>query len=448
MEQFYIDKITIKNYRRFVDKTYKLDKQMNVLIGANASGKTSVLEAAAVLLGAYLAAYKKYVPSRFVRNISESDVHRKNQRTEQRDILISPGISQYPCSIGADLIMDNKTYHYQRVLEKKGSRTKFDGSNPMQKQIVAWEKMMENGDGSDDSLVLPIVLYLSSARLWNEDKKNRDSNESYDIPDRTDAYSRCLDDKRGIQLPFSYIAKLKEISIQEKAGIDFPAYTLIMDAITNSMKEELKPGQTIEYASRYNGLALVEKDGTWIPFESLSDGYRGVIKIVADIASRMCILNPYLKDDILKQTPGIVVIDELDLSLHPSWQKRIVRILEELFPKVQFICASHSPFIIQSLKEGQLISMDSEIKDEYAGQSIEDIAEDIMGVMNPQYSDEKQRMFELAQEYFAAINKARSREDLKKVEMKLQVLSARFGDNPAYYAFLRQSYLEKMAELE
>lgn len=45
MEQFYLDKITIKNYRRFVDKTYKLDKQMNVLIGANASGKTSVLEA-------------------------------------------------------------------------------------------------------------------------------------------------------------------------------------------------------------------------------------------------------------------------------------------------------------------------------------------------------------------------------------------------------------------
>lgn len=448
MEQFYLDKITIKNYRRFVDKTYKLDKQMNVLIGANASGKTSVLEAAAVLLGAYLAAYKKYVPSRFVRNISEEDVHRKNQRTEQRDILISPGISQYPCSIGAELIMDNKTYLYQRVLEKKGSRTKFDGSNPMQRQIVLWEKMIERGDGSDGSLILPIVLYLSSARLWNEDKKNKDSNENYDIPSRTDAYSRCLDDKRGIQLPFRYIAKLKEISIQEKAGIDFPAYTLIMDAITKSMEEELKPGQTIEYASRYNGLALVENDGTWIPFDSLSDGYRGVIKIVTDIASRMCILNPYLKENILKLTPGIVVIDELDLSLHPSWQKRIVRILEELFPKVQFICASHSPFIIQSLKEGQLISMDSEIKDEYAGQSIEDIAEDIMGIENPQYSDEKQKMYELAQEYFVEINQAHSRKDLKSVEMKLKVLSARFGDNPAYYAFLKQIYLEKMAELE
>lgn len=448
MKQFYLDEITIKNYRRFVDRTYKLDKQMNVLIGVNASGKTSVLEAATVLLGAYLAAYKKYVPSRFVRNISENDVRRKNQRTEQKDILISPGIAQYPCSIGTKLVMDNKTYPYQRILEKEGSRTKFAGSNPMQKQIISWEKMIENGDGSDSGLILPIILYLSSARLWNEDKRNKDSKENFDIPSRTDAYSRCLDDKRGIQLPFHYIAKLREVSIQEKAGVDFPAYTLIMDAITKSMKEELKPGQTIEYASRYNGLVLVEEDGTWIPFDSLSDGYRGVIKIVADIASRMCILNPYLKEDTLRLTPGIVVIDELDLSLHPSGQRRIVRILEELFPKVQFICASHSPFIIQSLKEGQLISMDSEIKDEYAGQSIEDIAEDIMGIENPQYSDEKQKMYELAQEYFAEISQARRREDLKRVEDGLKVLAARFGDNPAYYAFLKQKYLERMAELE
>lgn len=445
MEQFYLDEITIKNYRRFADQTYKLDKQMNVLIGVNASGKTSVLEAVTVLLGAYLAAYKKYVPSRFVRNISESDVRRKNQRLERKDILISPGIAQYPCLIGTKLIMDNKVYSYERILEKEGGRTKFDGSNPMQKQIVSWEKMIEQGDGSDSHVILPVVLYLSSARLWNEDK-NAQSN--FDVPSRTDAYSRCLDSKRGIQLPFNYIAKLKEVSMQEKAGADFPAYTLIMKAIAESMRDELKQGQTIEYSSRYNGLALVEKDGTWIPFESLSDGYRGVIKIVSDIAARMCILNPYLKEDTFTQTPGIVVIDELDLSLHPSWQKRIVKLLEELFPKVQFICASHSPFIIQSLREGQLISLDSEIKDEYSGQSIEDIAEDIMGIENPQYSDEKQKMYVLAQEYFDKLNQVQCREDLKHVEEELMTLVARFGDNPAYYAFLKQMYIEKMAELE
>lgn len=121
--------------------------------------------------------------------------------------------------------------------------------------------------------------------------------------------------------------------------------------------------------------------------------------------------------------------------------------LTELFPKVQFICASHSPFIIQSLKEGQLISLDGEIRDEYAGQSIEDIAEDIMGVENPQYSAEKQEMYELAEDYFAALEQADRKEDLDKMKEKLSVLTARYGDNPAYYAYLNQKYIDKKAEM-
>ena len=105
-------------------------------------------------------------------------------------------------------------------------------------------------------------------------------------------------------------------------------------------------------------VALQTKEGTVVPFTSLSDGYRNVIKIILDIATRMCILNPYQKGNALKNTPGIVVIDEIDLSLHPTWQRKIIGILKELFPRIQFICATHSPFIIQSLEEGELIEMD------------------------------------------------------------------------------------------
>lgn len=444
MEQFYIKRIKLHNYRCFSDLSLEFNKGMNLLIGMNASGKTTVLEAVNVILGAYLAAYKNYVPSRFVINISERDVLRKCQKTEQSGILISPQIGQYPCRVEAELIWDKEAYEFKRVIEKKDGRTKFDGNNPMQKQVIEWETAIKCGDGSDEGFIFPLVLYLSSARLWNENK-NADFN--YDIPNRTDAYHRCLDKKRGMQMAFNYIRHMVEIANQEKGGIEFPAYRIIMSAIKRSMEDELKPGQTIEYSLRYNGLALVNSDHTWVPFEDLSDGYRDVIKIVADIATRMCILNPYLKEDILEKTPGIVVIDELDLSLHPSWQRRIVNNLTAIFPKVQFICASHSPFIIQSLKEGQLISMEGEIEDIYAGQSIEDIAEDIMGVENPQYSDEKQKMYELAQEYFSKLDKAADDTELMAVKRELEVLTARFGDNPAYYAFLNQKYLEKAAEM-
>lgn len=445
MEQFYLEQIKLKNYRKFSQETIEFDQHMNVLIGSNASGKTTILEAACVALGAYLAAYKKYVPSRFVFNISEWDVHRKVQLTDRQDVLLSPNIGQYPCEIEANLKMGDKISQYKRILEKKEGRTKFDGTNPMQKQIVHWEELMSRADGSDENLIFPIVLYLSSARLWNEDKN---SNQEIGIPGRMDGYYRCLDSKRGTQLTFNYLKTMLEISMQEKAGIEYPAYTLIMEAIRKSMEDELEQGQRVEYSARYGGLALVNTDGTWVPFEGLSDGYRGVIKIVADIATRMCILNPYLKEKTLEKTPGVVIIDELDLSLHPSWQKRIVNLLVELFPKVQFICASHSPFIIQSLKEGQLISLDGEIEDSYEGQSIEDIAEDIMGIENPQYSDKKQEMFVLAKEYFFQLGEVENRQDLSELKEKLELFTARFGDNPAYYAFLNQKYLEKMVEME
>ena len=148
MKDFYITEIELHNYRRFENEVLRFDKNMNLLIGRNASGKTTVLEAVNVALGAYLAAYKTYVPSRFVRNISENDVRRKRQRTEQKDVLLSTEIGQYPCYVGARLIMDERELpKYRRILEKKGNRTKFeDGSNPMQKQVVNWEAAMKAGN--------------------------------------------------------------------------------------------------------------------------------------------------------------------------------------------------------------------------------------------------------------------------------------------------------------
>ena len=444
MDHFYLNKISLENFRQFEHKEIIFNSQMNLAVGSNSSGKTSILEAVCIALGAYLAAFKTYVPSRFVYNISESDVRMKGQTLETKDILLSPEVQQYPCKVSADLMIDHKNYFYKRMIEKKGGRTKFDGTNPMQSTIISWEKSMAMGDGSDSALIFPLVLYLSSARLWNE---NKESDFDFSIPLRTDAYHRCLDKKRGMQMPFRYIQYLKEISIQEKNGVDFPAYTLIMDAINRCMEGELKTDQVIEYSMRYRSLALVEADGTRIPFDGLSDGYRGVMKIVADIAVRMCILNPYLKEKTFERTPGIVAIDELDLSLHPKWQKRIIRTLTSLFPKVQFICASHSPFLIQALEEGQLISMEGMVDEEYSGESIEDIAENIMGVENARYSDKKQEMYHAAEEYYQALNCAVSQEELQRLKEKLDVLMAEYSDNPAYCAWMKQRYLVKQAEM-
>ena len=83
----------------------------------------------------------------------------------------------------------------------------------------------------------------------------------------------------------------------------------------------------------------------------------------------------------------------------PFLYDRNVGILKKLFPKIQFICATHSPFIIQSLKEGELITLDHPLESDYSGEEIEDIAEDVMGVEMPQYSDNPAYLALIRQEY-------------------------------------------------
>lgn len=444
MCEFRIQELNLSNYRRFENEKFTLNPRMNVFAGKNGSGKTAVLEAANVMLGAYLAAYKTYVPSRFVYNIKSTDARRKAQISEDSTILTTGTIPQYPCKVSCKAQWDDREnlIEFQRILLKEDGRTKFGGSNPMQSTVIAWEEEMAKAEHSDNKVILPLVLYLSTARLWKDGNKKT---EKKGVFSRTDAYSHCLDAQHGLDMAFRYIDMLKTVAVEENGGKLFPAYEAILQAVNEAFREELKTGEEIIFSTKYEDdmIALKTLEGTILPFQMLSDGYRNVIKIILDIAVRMCILNPYLKEEALKKTPGIVLIDEIDLSLHPTWQKRIIGILKEQFPKVQFICATHSPFIIQSLEEGELITLDQPLNSEYSGEGLEDIAEDIMGVAMPQYSEKKRKIYEVSREYFAALADAKTQEEIEKLGKRLAQLEAEYSENPAYMAWVHQQYTEQ-----
>lgn len=441
---FCIKKITLENYRKYSEDSFTLQEDMNIFIGKNAAGKTTVLESACVILGAYLAAFKQYVPSRYVFNIASNDVRIKYRDSFAPDVMFNNGEPQFPCRISCEVEFGKKKkkIEYKRILEKVGSRTKFDGSNPMQKQVTEWEMM--NAQGTDQELILPIVLYLSSSRLWDDGRTSIKNT----IPSRADGYARCLDKRRGMQLCMDYLNNLTLVAAQENNGKEYPAKRIIGEAIDRAFIDELPEGEKIEYSVRFNEFVQRRADGSWIPFSELSDGYRNVIRIISEIACRMCILNPQLKDKTLQETPGVVVIDEIDLSLHPTWQRKIVKILKELFPRVQFICATHSPFIIQSLDENELYSLDKEIQTEYSQRGIEDIAEKVMGVEMPNYSEDRAELYKLSKDYFESVKQAETNGELEDVRVRLEELIAKYNDDPVSCALLKQEYYEKCAILE
>jgi len=90
---------------------------------------------------------------------------------------------------------------------------------------------------------------------------------------------------------------------------------------------------------------LIQRDGTEISVQQLSDGERGILALVLDLTRRLAQANPDLYDPAAEST-GVVLIDEIDLHLHPRWQREIVSRLPEIFPCLQFIATTHSPQVI------------------------------------------------------------------------------------------------------
>jgi len=131
----------------------------------------------------------------------------------------------------------------------------------------------------------------------------------------------------------------------------------------------------------------------------------------------------------------------VDLHLHPRWQRRVVDDLLRSFPKVQFFGTTHSPFIIQSLRPIQgvsLLNLDNPQAEDFTNKSVEDITEEVQGVQLPQRSKRFKDMMQAAEEYFAILGKAADVPPQEKEQLKtrLDQLSMPYSDDPAYQAFL------------
>lgn len=163
-----------------------------------------------------------------------------------------------------------------------------------------------------------------------------------------------------------------------------------------------------------------------IPVSQLSDGYKCTISLIADIAYRMAILNPQLLDRVLVETNGIVMIDEVDLYLHPTWQKRILKDLMEIFPKVQFIVSTHAPEVINSVKRDSILILKNNavlpVADETYGKDANTILREVMEVAAR--PDDIRILFE---QFYDSLDKG----EWSQAEEVIEKLELEIGDNDA-----------------
>ena len=168
-----------------------------------------------------------------------------------------------------------------------------------------------------------------------------------------------------LMLNWFQIQTLKSLQEQQKTGtIEKPLLLKTVETAICKCFERISDSKNASLIFDLDTHRLVlnfeSADGSLQKFamDEMSDGYKNTLSMIGDIAYRMAVLNPMLADRVLEETPGIVVIDEIDLHLHPRWQQTIISDLNAIFPNIQFIVSSHAPAVIHSVAREQIRILD------------------------------------------------------------------------------------------
>ncbi|WP_321853992.1 AAA family ATPase [Paraburkholderia tropica] len=466
LEQCPLRLVTLKlqNFRGYTDRKFTLHPQFNLIVGVNGSGKTSLLEAAAVAIGSWFLGIRGYDS----RNIRPRDVRVVREFVEKR----YRELPQYPVEVSAEGMLTiakagrngdsgqveisdgakERLVSWARSVDGPGGRTTQADAKTLKKIAEATAKSILNSEPR----ILPLIRYFGAGRLW---ESVRDSNgktlskyrgkqpgelASEDLLDELLAEGEALArpfygyrlsvDKRcnpDDLIRWMAYERRNELDEDEQS----PALRLVYKAVESMLPNAI----SARYSVKLRTLIIRLSDNRFFSFEELSDGYRNVVAIAADLAIKAAMLNPSLAEKALELTPGVVLIDELDLHLHPIWQREIVEALRRTFPRLQFICTTHSPFLIQSLRSGaELIVLDGQPTADVANMTLEDIAQGLMGVNDADVSQRYREMKGVARQYLETLENAAMEPEEKLADFKQRLADsiAPYADNPAFQAFL------------
>lgn len=236
------------------------------------------------------------------------------------------------------------------------------------------------------------MAYYGTGRLWVHKRERPRRGESNGDRSRLVGYRAALEaasDQKGFA---AWMAKLEYASLQRVGEALFSGRDLLqLEDVRSPLHESVVKtacacleGATAFYYNIVKEELWVDfEDGSSVPFAQLSDGQRNTIAVAADIAWRATQLNPHLGEDAPKKTRGVVLIDEVELHLHPAWQARVLDDLTSCFPKIQFVVSTHAPQVMASARVGsmRLIDRDHTVSMVGAkGKSANVILEDVLGV--------------------------------------------------------------------
>lgn len=418
-----IDKIKIVNFKIFDETEFKFDENFNIIIGINGSGKTSLLRALAISLAGWANAYIKHKDN--LRPIEENEV-----REIQIDGRFDKTKETFIKTWGSVGIID-RYGNYRRNSEYILKRRKIENEDTSLSADIKYYRSSDNyplnfSNLSSDILRhiekgnyfdLPIIAFYECNRLWlSENELNIEASAKAQYS-RFDPYVDCFHTGADHKAIGEWLLKYELVKLQQKKE------TPVLEAIKNAARNALENCTDISFDFKEGRVIVDFEDDKSIPFEHLSDGQRTLLGLFCDIARRAAILNPHFEGEANELTNGVVLIDELDLHLHPKWQMNIIGNLRKTFPNIQFICTTHSPILLRSIEKEKIIILEngeqSKLEFFTKGRDINSILSDLMGVSKrtKEYEDKVDNLFGFLED-----------ENIEKSEEILNELKKDYGE--------------------
>lgn len=368
-----LEKLQLHNFRCFEDLEITFHDKLTVVVGANGAGKTTILEAAAIAIGTLL--YSLNGVSNY--GFKKTDAHNKYFKMDS----VVDVQSQYPVEVSAQGTVEGQSIIWKRTLNGENGKTTVIDAKDMTQISEEYQKRMMKGDLS---LRMPIVAYYGTGRLWDYHREKKI--DTFRKSNRSNGYIDCLDGTANVKLMLNWFKNMAYADGQiQKPSAEFAAVRGAMEkcfALMTGIDDvhvQFNPFTAEIEISYIDG-----KESVRIPLNQMSDGYKGTISLIADIAYRMAILNPGFSDNVINETQGVILIDEVDLHLHPAWQQRIINDLTSIFPKVQFIVSTHASAVINSVKSENLLILKNQqvyqSDNQVYGKDVKSVLNEIMGV--------------------------------------------------------------------
>lgn len=322
-----INTLELNNFRSLSHAHLEIDGKSAVLFGVNGTGKSSVLKSINLLYA----------------NIINRIVNRKELKQSYALTLEDIQYGKGSTNVSAEFLIEGEKISYRRSMTRKDGNRGHDIANL--KKIVESFQNKYFSDKMQDNI--PIFVNYGTNRLVLDIPLRIRNRHEFDI---YSAFEKSIENRIDFRTFFEWYRDQEDYENHckvEKSDLSYRDKSL--EAVRKAVMVMLEDCDNLRVVRKPRLEMKVDKNGRSLNVSQLSDGEKCTMALFGDLARRLTIANPNMEEPLLGE--GVVLIDEVELHMHPSWQRTILKNLRNTFPNIQFIITTHSPIILNEIND-------------------------------------------------------------------------------------------------